>query len=109
MSALSILKKECDNKPYISFDNLPKGDYLVSSFDLIEIKTVGLRLRLDLGDKVVFLPERFSKNFTIEHCHEMNAGEYIFKYMGKDARNHNRLIVDFVELSRYQGPFYSMQ
>lgn len=107
MAALDILKSQCTSKPYTSFDNLPLGDYLISSFKLINLKNFGIRLRLDLGDKVVFLPERFSRNFTEQHCAEMNCGQYIFKYLGKDVNNHNKLMVDFVQLPDYDASVYA--
>lgn len=90
MSSFELLKTLCCNKPYCSFEDLQIGDYFVHKFDFVDTK-YGKRLRADLGDKIVFLPKRFSTNITIEAVAELNQTRTIRSYMGKDpARNNNR-------------------
>lgn len=108
MNPLSLLKSVCNNKPYTNFEKLAVGDYFISSFALIQSK-FGLRLRVDIGDKVVILPERFAVLFTEEQIEELNRGEYIMIYKGKETSNNNKLILDFETVDSYSGPFYTIK
>lgn len=91
MEAINILKRASagKNKPYCSFENLPAGDYLIAEFALVDTKH-GTRLRLDLGDKVVLLPERFSANLKPEHIVDLNKSQQFLIYYGKDVANRNK-------------------
>lgn len=94
MASFNLLKSQCCDKPYCSFNNLDLGEYLIKEFALVNTK-YGERLRLDLGDKEVFMPERFSKNLTPEGLAELNASKAMLIYKGKDAANKDKLKVDF--------------
>lgn len=107
MSALSLLKQSCNNKPFVSFEDLAVGDYYISSFALVQSK-FGLRIRVDIGNRVVLLPERFTKTFTEEHIKELNQGEYIMIYKGKEPTT-KKLILDFEMVDSYPGPFFTMK
>lgn len=89
MDAFSMLKSVCCTKQFVSFENLPVGDYFVEEFALVNTK-FGTRIRVDIGDKVVFLPERFSKNMTSEKVNELNNSPKLMCYKGKDASKHNK-------------------
>ena len=105
MSAFQLLKNASNPKPIANFDNLPVGDYFISNFALVETK-FGLRLRLDLGDKILFLPERFAIGFTAEKVSELNEGHYLLLYKGKECSQNNKLIIDFESLEEIIGPAF---
>lgn len=105
MSALKLLKDASNAKPITNFDDLAVGDYLISSFLLVETK-FGSRLRIDLGDKVVFMPARYSVCLTHENVKELNDGQYLLCYKGKDKAQNNKLIVDFELMEDYVGPLF---
>lgn len=98
--AISLLKGACIDKSYCSFKDLQPGDYLISNFFLTETR-YGRRLKLDLGDKVVILPERFSVGLKTEDVDELNRTPQLFIYRGKDVNNRNRIICDFKTLSEF--------
>lgn len=60
MSALDLLNKVCEKRAYISFKELKSGNYSVKSFILVETKNYGTRVRVDLEENYVLLPERFT-------------------------------------------------
>lgn len=86
--AFQILKKSCCSKPYTNFTKLPVGDYLVSDFIIVDTK-FGKKLRVDIGDKLILLPERFTCGLTPAHIEELNNTTMWMCYRGKDADNHN--------------------
>lgn len=92
-----MLKSLCVDKPYCSFEKLPHGEHLIYGFALVKTKIdkENPRLRVDLGDKVVFLPERFSTYLTAEGVADLNVGQKVLIYNGKDVTNHNKLKIDF--------------
>lgn len=105
MSALQLLKNASNSKPVANFDKLAAGDYFISNFAVVETK-FGSRLRIDLGDKAVLLPERFTVGLTPEKVCELNEGNYILVYKGKDRAQNNKLIVDFEAVEEYIGPAF---
>lgn len=96
-AAFDLFKSACTNKPFISFEDLPIGDYFIKSFAYVDTK-YGKRIRLDIGEKVVFLPTRFIKRIGEENMgsalSEMNMGQYWLIYRGKDSSKNNQLILD---------------
>lgn len=96
-AAFDLFKSACTNKPFISFEDLPIGDYFIKSFAYVDTK-YGKRIRLDIGEKVVFLPTRFIKRIGEENMgsalSEMNKGQYWLIYRGKDSSKNNQLILD---------------
>lgn len=94
MSAIDILKSACANKPFKSFKNLTIGDYVVDNFQRV-ITDYGDRLRVELHDCVMYLPERFSHLLTDDHLTELNESTVVMSYSGKDSNAHNRLLLDF--------------
>lgn len=105
MSAFEILKNASNSKPTTNFDKLDLGDYFISSFTLVETK-FGPRLRLDLGDKLVLLPERFSAGLTAEKIQELNEENFLLAYKGKDKTQKNKLMLDFLRVEEFIGPAF---
>lgn len=94
MDAIGKLKTACLNKPISNFNDLPIGDHIVENIQ--RVKTVhGARLRVELKDVVVYLPERFAKPLTDDIVDELNASAVLMTYSGKDPEAKNRLIVSF--------------
>lgn len=94
MNALGVLKAACANKPFKSFKNLDIGDYVVDNFQRVKTD-YGDRLRIELSDSVMYLPERFSNLLQDEHLTDLNDSTVVMSYSGKDPNNRNRLLLDF--------------
>lgn len=110
MNVVEYLKKACISKPYRSFSNLANGDYEVQSFE--QIKTsFGNRIRIELSDCVMYLPERFANILTEETIARLNESTIIMAYSGKDPNAHGRLLLDFEAIRRddLSTPLYKQQ
>lgn len=94
MSALNVLKSACQNKPFKSFKNLNHGDFVVTNFQRVSTD-YGDRLRIELHDSVMYLPERFSNLLSDEHLTELNESTVVMSFSGKDPNAQNRLLLDF--------------
>lgn len=94
MNAISVLKAACLNKPFKSFKNLAVGDYVIENFQRVST-TYGERLRIELFDCIMYLPERFSSIMTDSLLTELNESTVIMAYSGKDPNAQNRLLLDF--------------
>lgn len=81
-SALEIFRNACRVKSYCRFDDLAVGDYLVYHFALKDTK-YGKRLRVDLGDKFLYLPERFLVPESV--VADLNKTQYYLVYRGKEC------------------------
>lgn len=89
MEAFALLKKAAGcSKPLVSFSELPIGEYVVSEFSLISTK-FGPKIKADLGDKIVFLPARFSKNMDAEKVASLNSVPQILVFSGIDYNRQN--------------------
>lgn len=102
MQALGILKSACVNKPYKSFRNLAVGDYVVDNFQRVNTN-YGDRLRVELSDCVMYLPERFSHLLTDDHLTELNDGTVVMSFSGRDPHAQNRLLLDFEFIRMNEG------
>lgn len=91
--ALTALQSACSKKTYQSFKDLEHGDYIVNHFTIIET-THGKRVRIDLDDKYMFLPERFVKSIG-PHIDVLNKSPKVMVYSGKDSSDRDRLILNF--------------
>lgn len=94
-SALNSLRFNCMKKKIASFNNLPIGQYVVNKFSIVETSH-GTRVRIDLDETYMYLPERFTK-LTPDKIEELSKSSKIMIYDGKDSANKNRLILDFAE------------
>lgn len=89
MEAFNLLKSNCwGSKPLVNFTNLPKGEYFVTEFSLVSAKH-GSTIKVDLGDKYIFLPKRFAENQTPETIAELNSLPQIMIFNGLDANRKN--------------------
>ena len=94
-SAFELLKRVITrDKPFRSFSKLEPGIYPIWKFQLSEGK-FGKRLRIELKDCLITLPERFIYDVTPESVDELNLGQYKMIYKGRDASRNNRILVDF--------------
>lgn len=97
VSALNALQKACLKKPFRSFKDLDVGEYIVESFALVETK-FGKRLRINLVDTYMYLPERFSMSLDDAALSELNSSPKIMVYSGKDMTDKDRLMLDFKDV-----------
>lgn len=100
--ALNTLKVACAPKQFASFKDLSPGDYIVNKFSIVT-SAYGDRVRIDLHDSYMYLPERYLKTLTEKVIEELNKSPKIMTYGGKDANNRNRLILDFNEVAYIAG------
>lgn len=85
-----MLKKAAGwSKPLVNFSDLPVGEYPVLEFSLVEKTKYGPAIKVDLGDKVVFLPKRFSKDMTAEKVAALNTVPQILIFQGIDYMRNN--------------------
>lgn len=89
MSALSSLKLACEKHHFKSFNVLEPGEYIVQSFTKVKTN-YGDRIRIDLDDCYMYLPERFTKILFDDKLAELNRGPKIMNYSGKDSECKNR-------------------
>lgn len=88
MEAFNLLKQACWNKRLVNFGELPLGEYNVESFSLVQTR-YGPTVKVDLGDKYVFLPPRFSTDMTEEKVASLNTIPQILIWEGKDTSRNN--------------------
>lgn len=88
MESFNKLKKACWQSKLVSFDNLPIGEYVVSEFSLVSTH-FGPKIKADLGDKYVFLPNRFAEGMTTTDVENLNKVPQKMFYTGKDATKRN--------------------
>lgn len=94
MAAITILKNAGTSKPFKSFKDLEIGEYAIEKFDLVPT-TYGIRIRIQLQDSFLFLPQRYAEAIGDQSINDLNLSSVIMTYSGKDPKNQNRLILDF--------------
>lgn len=97
MSSLELLKSLCLPRPFKSFKDLEPKEYRVHYFSLVP-SNLGQRVRIDLADCYLFLPERFAKIMKEPVLNDLNNRAIIMVYDGKDKSNMNRLLLDFKDV-----------
>lgn len=105
MSALNTLKTACLKKPFASFKDLSPGDYIVNHFTFVETKH-GKRVRIDLDNTYMYLPERFAASLSEAAMENLNQSSKVMTYSGKDAADQNRLILDFNDIDTFAQTLY---
>lgn len=93
-AALAALNTACALKTYKSFKHLEKGEYIVDHFSIVN-STHGDRVRIDMADTYMLLPERFIKLLNVEKIDALNKSPKIMVFGGKDSSNRDRLILEF--------------
>lgn len=104
-AALNTLKAACTSKKYVSFKDLTPGEYIVNKFCVVSTKH-GDRVRIDLHDSYMLLPERYANLLTEKAIEELNKAPKVMTYSGKDVSNHNCLILDFNEVGYIAGEIF---
>lgn len=80
------------------FDNLKVGEYFVKSFSLKE-NQYGLQVYVEIDDFFIILPKRFSDKINShEQIEELNSKKFKVVYHGKNAKEGNRVMLDFTPL-----------
>lgn len=94
IAALAALNSACVKKTYQSFEKLERGEYIVDGFSIVDTAR-GKRVRIDMADTYMLLPERFFKQLSEETIAALNKAPKIMVYGGKETNNRNRLILEF--------------
>lgn len=81
MEAFNVLKQAFLQKGLIKLADLPFGEYPVTEFAYINTR-FGPRIKLDLGDKFVFLPPSAAKNQSPQSVASLNTLKQIFVWNG---------------------------
>lgn len=92
LEALNVLNS-CGKK-YTNFGKLPIGEYPVEKFSFVSTQQ-GERIRVDLEDYFVFLPQRYFDNVCAERCAVLNKHNYIMVFGGKENTKAERIILSF--------------
>lgn len=104
MAALDVLKTACLKKSFRSFNDLVPGEYIIQHFTLMNTN-FGKRVRIDMDDAYMYLPERFAMGLNEAAIAELNASPKIMIFSGKDSKDRNRLILDFKTVSYFTDQF----
>lgn len=99
-SGLNALKLACLKKNFVSFKDLAPGEYIIKTFTVVDT-THGRRVRIDLADTYMYLPERFAIALTESAVLELNKTPKVMVFQGKDKNDRDRLILDFREYSYF--------
>lgn len=113
MSVIELLKAVCLNKPYKSFKDQTNGDYIIENFSIVKTSH-GDRVRIELHDCFMFLPERFMRVLDASALDHLKNTTVMMTYSGRDLNNRGRLILDFqtikvgddeIQIDPVQQPF----
>lgn len=109
MSALDSLKALCTivpqsgtdgtDKKYKSFSTLEKGEYLVTRFSKATTK-MGERIRIDIGDTYMYLPERFN-SMDEATMKELNLKPPMMIFNGREPGQNGRILLDFQDIDTF--------
>lgn len=91
MNALQALQTACEPRNFKSFKDLEVGEYPVRGFSLVNTQH-GQRLRVDLEDCYLFLPERFVLHMNADFIAKLNSTKKLMVYSGKDLVNKQRYV-----------------
>lgn len=88
LAAFNLVRQACWDKPTINFNNLPQGEYPVVELILVNTR-FGKTLKVDLGDKFIYLPTRFGEHHTEESVAVLNTLPQTLVYNGRDPSRNN--------------------
>lgn len=97
MDPLAALKSACILKTFQSFKDLPLGEYVVYRFAVVDTDH-GTKVRIDLAETYMYLPERFVNALADTSMEALNQKPKIMIYKGKDTKHMDRLILDFKDV-----------
>lgn len=103
-TAMDALNSACGSKKYRSFKDIQPGEYIVNQFSMVDT-THGKRIRIELGDCYMLLPERFVKQLDQTKLDVLNKAPKIMIYTGKDSSQRDRLILEFRNESYFSDIF----
>lgn len=103
-AAMDALNMACTKKTYQSFKNLQPGEYIVHQFSIVDTAH-GKRVRIDLLESYMLLPERFIHQLGPEKISVLNKAQKIMVYGGKDSSDRDRLILGFRSDAYYAEMF----
>lgn len=94
LRAFDLLKLAVRPKQFMSFKNLPLGAYQVLHFSTEHTKNYGLRVKADMGERYVYLPERTLKDLKPEEYDAfitaLNDSPKMMIYKGKNPNQKDR-------------------
>lgn len=96
------LKAACSNKNFKSFKDLAIGEHLIEKFSIVNT-SFGDRVRVDLKDCFMFLPERFMTYLDGEAIKKLNESNIMMSYKGRNLNNNRRLNLDFEAITAADG------
>lgn len=105
-AALNALNSACENKVYRGFKDLQPGEYIVSKFFVVSTKH-GDRVRIEMADCFMLLPERFIQTLNAELIETLNQTPKIMVYGGKNLAERSRLILEFRDSSAYYSEMFN--
>lgn len=103
-AAMDALNMACTKKTYQSFKNLQPGEYIVHQFSIVDTAH-GKRVRIDLLESYMLLPERFIHQLGPEKISVLNKAQKIMVYGGEDSSDRDRLILGFRSDAYYAEMF----
>lgn len=103
---MEALKAACVKKSFKGFKELAPGEYIVRNFQLASSK-YGPRVRIDLDDFYMYLPERFATALTPSRIEELNKAPKIMVFSGKDPLNKERLLLEFHDVEVFTKSVFS--
>lgn len=110
-AALNALKAACSRKNFVSFKDLSPGEYIVNNFSIMDT-AYGERLRVEMPNAFMYLPPSVLKQLNLERnpglIDDLNKAPKIMVYKGKDADNHNAIMLDFNEVSYFENEMFGL-
>lgn len=106
-AALNALKVACSRKNFVSFKDLSPGEYIVNNFSIVDT-TYGERLRVEMSNAFMFLPQCVLKQLNRELIDDLNKSPKVMVYKGKDVDNHNAIMLDFNEVSYFDNEMFGL-
>lgn len=67
---------------------------MIETFTIVDT-SFGDRVRIEMHDCFMYLPERFAKMLNDEKVKKLNELTITMAHKGKDSNSNNRLILDF--------------
>ena len=81
MEAFKLWTSHSKHQGLVKLSTLPFGEYPVKQFYWVETP-YGNKIKIDLGDRYVYLPPSISKNHTAETVASLNTISQIFVWEG---------------------------
>lgn len=87
MNVLKRLNTTSEEKPYLGFPSLPKGNHEIVSFRMVTNK-FGKSIICELSDQIVYLPQYITQQLNSTDIQELNDCEKkLFLHFGGRSKN----------------------